>query len=208
MAIAWKWIFDAAKNEASIVYQIRQGVRYALDPNNEASRLVAGRQMTADDVAFSLQQVVSTPTAFLYKAFPEMRSANVTKTGPWEVTIKLPFTGLVTAITHFGSYARTVPPEVVKKYGNMANWKNSVGTGQFILNDYVPGSQAVMVKNPNYWGKDPVGPGKGNQVPYIDGIRFVIIPDLSTRQAALRTGKIDQATAYNYEEASSQAQGG
>jgi peptide/nickel transport system substrate-binding protein len=157
--------------------------------------------MTADDVAFSLQQVVTVPTAFLYKAFPEMRSANVTKTGPWEVTIKLPLTGLVTAITHFGSYARTVPPEVVKKYGNMANWKNSVGTGQFILSDYVAGSQAVMVRNPNYWGKDPVGPGKGNQVPYIDGLQFIIIPDLSTRQAALRTGKIDQSSPYNFEEA-------
>ncbi|UCC15876.1 MAG: hypothetical protein JSU58_05740, partial [Dehalococcoidales bacterium] len=38
------------------------------------------------------------------------------------------------------------------------------------------------------------------QLPYIDGIKFLIIPDLSTCQAALRTGKIDTAGMYDYEQ--------
>ena len=71
----------------------------------------------------------------------------------------------------------------------MALWRNAVGTGPFILTDYLSGSAATLVKNPDYWATDPVGPGQGNQLPYIDGIQYLIIPDVSTRQAALRTGK-------------------
>jgi peptide/nickel transport system substrate-binding protein len=60
-----------------------------------------------------------------------------------------------------------------------------------MLTDYVPSSSVTLVKNPNYWMKDPVGSGIGNQLPYLDSVRYVIIPDNSSRQAALRTGKID-----------------
>ncbi|MBI2851032.1 MAG: ABC transporter substrate-binding protein [Chloroflexi bacterium] len=48
--------------------------------------------------------------------------------------------------------------------------------------------------------KDPVGPGKGNQLPYLDGVRLLIIPDASTRLAAMRTGKIDQMTELTWED--------
>jgi peptide/nickel transport system substrate-binding protein len=48
-----------------------------------------------------------------------------------------------------------------------------------------------MTRNPKYWGTDPVGPGKGNQLPYLDEVRYLIIPDQSTSEAAFRTGKID-----------------
>ena len=93
-----------------------------------------------------------------------------------------------------------VPPEVMQKYGDMTNWKNSVGTGPFMLTDWIPGSEAVYVRNPNYWMKDPIGPGKGNQLPYLDGVSIVILPDASTQQAALRTAKIDQISGYNIED--------
>jgi peptide/nickel transport system substrate-binding protein len=41
----------------------------------------------------------------------------------------------------------------------------------------------------------------GNQVPYIDSLQYLIIPDASTRLAALRTGKIDQYSPVGYEDA-------
>ncbi|MEK7353584.1 MAG: ABC transporter substrate-binding protein, partial [Chloroflexota bacterium] len=200
-AESWNWTIDAAKNQGTLIYRIRQGTHYALNPASEASRLVAGREMTADDVVFSLKQMVTVSTAYVYRANIELRAANITKTGPWEVSIRLPLDALITGISRFGNYGRVVPPEVVARYGSMANWKVSVGSGPFMLTDYVPGSAAIMIKNPNYWGRDPVGPGKGSQVPYINGYRKLVIPDLSTRQAALRTGKIDQMSAIRWEDA-------
>jgi len=77
------------------------------------------------------------------------------------------------------------------KYSNLQDWHNSVGTGAFMLTDYVANSSITLVKNPDFWGTNPIGPGKGDRLPYIDGIKMLILPDISTRLAALRTGKID-----------------
>ncbi|MFC1943602.1 ABC transporter substrate-binding protein, partial [Chloroflexota bacterium] len=55
--------------------------------------------------------------------------------------------------------------------------------------DHVSASSMTWVRNPNYWMNDPFFPE--NQLPYLDGFTFLIIPDLSTMLAALRTGRID-----------------
>jgi peptide/nickel transport system substrate-binding protein len=157
--------------------------------------------MTADDVVFSLKQVVTDSRAYIYRAYPELRGADIQKTGPSEVTIKLPFNAMITGIAKFGAYVNIVPQEVVKKYGDMGDWHNAAGTGPFILKDYVTGSVITLVKNDKYWATDPIGPGKGNRLPYIDGFRYLIIPDASTRLAALRTAKVDQMVSVNYDDA-------
>ena len=192
-----KWTFDIAKDDATIVYQIRQGIHYALNPASEASRLVNGRELTADDVVFVLKQRISDPDSYVYRTNPEVRPAIITKTGPWEVTVKIPASALMSTIQRLSSATSFYPPEVFQKYNKMAGWKDQVATGAFMLTDYVPGSLIVYTRNPNYWEKDPVGPGKGNQLPYLDSLKNLVIPDASTQQAALRTGKIDVAGGYS-----------
>jgi peptide/nickel transport system substrate-binding protein len=93
------------------------------------------------------------------------------------------------------------PPELdtVYKAQSTTDWRCCVGAGAFMIKDYVPANSATVVRNPNYWMKDPVGPGQGNQLPYVNTVKYVLMPDLSTQQAALRTGVIDQAGAYTIE---------
>jgi peptide/nickel transport system substrate-binding protein len=83
------------------------------------------------------------------------------------------------------------PKEILDQYGTTNQWENRVGTGPFMMTNFTPGSSATYERNDNYWETDPVGPGEGNQLPYFDGIDYLIVPDLSTRLAALRTGKAD-----------------
>jgi peptide/nickel transport system substrate-binding protein len=85
-----------------------------------------------------------------------------------------------------------LPPEVIKKYGDVQDWRNVVGTGAFMLTDFVAASSATLIKNPGYWGQDPVGPGKGNQLPYLDGIKILVMPESATQLAAMRTARIDR----------------
>ncbi len=73
----------------------------------------------------------------------------------------------------------------------MQDWRNSVGTGPFMLTDFVSNSKATFVRNPNYWMKNPCGPGEGDQLPYVDGVKLLIIPDPATAVSAFRTGKLD-----------------
>jgi len=60
-----------------------------------------------------------------------------------------------------------------------------------MITDYVTGSLISFERNPDYWETDPVGPGTGKQLPYVDVYKQFIIPDISTQLAGLRTGKID-----------------
>ena len=96
-----------------------------------------------------------------------------------------------------------VAPEVVKKYGNQEDWKTSVGTGPFYLDDFVSGSVSTLNRNPNYWMKNPIGPGKGDQLPYLDRVKVFTIVDSSTRLAGLRTGKIDTMNMLNKDDSTS-----
>jgi peptide/nickel transport system substrate-binding protein len=131
------------------------------------------------------------------------KATTVEKTGEWEVTIKTPVDYLTSYywIVQGGGFNAVLPPEVIQKYGDVADWRNTVGTGPFMLTDYVKGSSLTFIKNPDYWETDPVGPGKGNKLPYIDQYRLLIIPDVSTRLAALRTAKIDMLPDATKEDA-------
>lgn len=194
VAESWKWTVDAQKNEGTIVYQIRQGIHYALNPNNEISRLVGGRELTTDDVVLTIKTLLSDPVALLYVREPSLRTADITKTAPWEITAKVSFEATDLAIRRFGHTTPVFPREVLEKYARSNDWKKLVGSGPFMVTEYVPASVLTYARNNNFWMKDPVGPGKGNQLPYIAAYKELIIPDASTRQAALRTGKIDVMT--------------
>ena len=191
------------------IFKIRRGVHFALDPTNEASRLVNGRELTADDVVWNVRRLHTDP-AFANSAprftWPAMSKAvTAEKTGPWEVTLKTP----VDPWTAFfwvvwgGCSQNMYAPEVTQKYGDAENWQHMVGTGPFMVADYVSQSVATMKRNPNWYKTDPVGPGKGNQVPYIDMLKLLIVPDLSTRLAVMRTGKADWVSEIPAEDARS-----
>ena len=92
-------------------------------------------------------------------------------------------------------------PEAVKQWGNLNDWHHAIGTGPFILTDFVSGSSATLVKNPNYWGYDERYPQ--NQLPYVDTLKFLIIPDNATALAAMRTGKIDVMDGMSLQDAQS-----
>jgi peptide/nickel transport system substrate-binding protein len=57
-----------------------------------------------------------------------------------------------------------------------------VGTGPFIYSSWLPNSHFMATRNPNYWRND---------LPHVDQITFVPIPDSSQRAASLQSGDID-----------------
>lgn len=116
----------------------------------------------------------------------------ITAPDKYTVDIKVDVGAFADAYSVIPDMADIIAPELVAKYGNTLDWKTCVGTGPFMVTDFVDGSQATFAWNRNFWMKDPVGPGKGNQLPYVDGVKVLYITDTSTRQAAVRTAKLDQ----------------
>jgi peptide/nickel transport system substrate-binding protein len=188
-ALAESWEIP---QQGTIIFHIRQGVHWALNTKSEASRLVNGREVTVADVVFSINRLFTTPGSYFKTGYPTLSQTAVVTTGPNNtVIVTCPLSEWVNEITLIPDYLDIVPPEVINKYGNQQDWRNSVGTGPFMLTDFVSNSQATFVKNPNYWMTNPVGLGKGDQLPYVDGVKILIIPDISTSLAAFRTGKLD-----------------
>ena len=186
------------------VLNIRKGVHFGLNPGNAASMLVNGRELTAEDVAFSLEYIRDTHTSWIQLSEPALiKGMTIERSGPSQLTIKTPVNPANAYLWLMGGGGNGYvwPKEFLQKYGTSNDWHdNTSGTGPYILADFVPGSQATYKRNNNYWEKDPVGPGKGNQLPYIDRINYLVIPDLSTVQAAFRTGKIDRITGITLED--------
>jgi ABC-type transport system substrate-binding protein len=71
--------------------------------------------------------------------------------------------------------------------------KKPVGSGPFIRTEATPGSAWKVRRYDGYHGKD----ARGQALPYLDGIDYTPIVDFSQTAAALRTGRIDLATAFD-----------
>ena len=175
------------------VFHIRQGVHFHNKPPAN------GRELTAYDVAYAYQRLFGLGDA------PGITERSVIATGQadwqalesveaidkWTVVFKLNseqprFLEFVvgSAINDY-----VYPPEVVEQYGDLTDWRNACGSGPFMVVDFVPASSITFEKNPNYWGHDERNPS--NRLPYADTVKILIMPDLSTRLAAVRAGKID-----------------
>ena len=68
--------------------------------------------------------------------------------------------------------------------------RNPIGTGPFMLDEWIPNEVTRMVPNPNYWRTD----AEGRQLPYLDAIEFRPIPDTDGRFAALKSGDLDASS--------------
>src|SRR5215472_4776246 len=77
-----------------------------------------------------------------------------------------------------GNWSSIVPREIPDLR------RTAVGTGPFILQEWVPQSHIKARKNPDYWDK-----GK----PYVDAVEVKVIPDEGNIIAQLRTGNIHHA---------------
>lgn len=173
-------------DDSTIVFHIRQGVHFW----NKAP--VNGRELTANDVVWSENREWTSPKSFLnITNLPSQRPISFSAPDKWTVVVKVPPAVQGSLLFLIGDQCHIYAPEVP----NYSDWHNAQGTGPFMLTDYVPDSEMTYKRNPDYWQTDPCGPGKGNQLPYIDGINQLIITDKSTFVSAFRTAKVDITAA-------------
>src|SRR6185295_1799634 len=62
-----------------------------------------------------------------------------------------------------------------------------VGLGPYRLKEFVPGQRVVLERNPYFWKVD----SKGQRLPYLDRIVFVIQRDFNTVQSQFEAGNLD-----------------
>ena len=177
LAESWKLQNDPL----AIVFKIRKGIMW-----QEKKGVMKARELTADDVVFSMNRVMKSPKAIpTYMSFIDH----------WETKDKY------TAVCYlkefnanwqyrfaWGYYNSIVPREMVE--AGPKNWRNACGTGPYMITKYVKGVSQTYTRNKNYWDKAVID-GKKYQLPFADKVVYHIIKDESTRLAAIRTAKVD-----------------
>jgi peptide/nickel transport system substrate-binding protein len=167
-----------------------------------------GRQFTADDVVYDYDRLYGLGDGFtkpdpyaVVSRFQDMKS--VTATDNYTVAFKWatanPENIMETMQSNTVSTQCLENPDAVKLWGDLSDWHHAIGTGPFILQDFVDTSSATLVMNPNYWGTDERYPK--NRLPYIDTLKILIITGAPTALAAVRSGKIDIIDGVSFRQA-------
>ncbi len=178
----------------TLIWHIRQGIHFQnLPPVN-------GRELDAHDVVASIERVFETPGSFLNMTYPVGRRPTSYKAlDDWTVEIKCPPDNWGALRNVISDWINIEAVENLEAHdGDLSDWENTIGSGPFILIDYVPVSSMTMERNPNYWRKHPLFPE--DTMPYIDGVRILVLADVSTRMAAFRTGKIETMPSVSWED--------
>jgi peptide/nickel transport system substrate-binding protein len=188
--LAKSWDFPSPN---TIVFHLREGIHWQnITPAN-------GREFVADDLVFHFNRCYglgggfTKPSTFRTGDPLYTELVSIAASDKYTVTMKFKTPNPALILSNLGGAATgslsIENPDAVQKYGDVNDWHHAIGTGPFILNDYVSSSSISLIKNPDYWGYDERYPQ--NKLPYVDKLTFLIIPDISTALAALRSGKLD-----------------
>ena len=187
--LAQDWEFTDPNN---YVVHLRQGIHYQNIPP------VNGREFTSADIVYHFDRRLGLGDGFTkpspYYAADAAYNGLKSVTAPDKYTVVFTWQGtseesICETLQGGGGDENIEAPEVVQQYGSTLDWHHAIGTGPFILQDFVSDSSMTLVKNPNYWAFDERYPQ--NQLPYINQLNILIIPDQATQLAGLRTGKLD-----------------
>ena len=164
------------KDPSTWIFKLRQGVRFHNRPP------VNGREMVAEDVRYSYE-LLKDKAQYANRA-AMVKNIQVIDKYTLRFELKGPdpkfYLNIVDSLSPV-----IVPREAVEAPGGLA--ENPVGTGAFMLKEFVPGEGALLVKNPDYYLKDK----DGRPLPYVDGVRLLFTRDASTETALFRTKQLD-----------------
>jgi peptide/nickel transport system substrate-binding protein len=167
-----------------------------------------GTPFTADDVVFTFEQIVKNPEAragdaasFIYTVDGVQRPVTFEAPDANTVVITLPtpapaFLLFLRAfyimpkhkLLPFSVEGGAQPADINDAWPTDVAPSEVVGTGAFRLSEYVPGQVVRLVKNWNYWRVDDAG----TQLPYLDGLTYLIVPGTDAQVAQFLAGNLDQ----------------
>ncbi len=190
------WIAESWErtDPQTVLVKLREGVRFQNKPP------VNGREVTAEDVQYSYDRMLGTGSGFtepnMFYGMALSSIERVVAVDKYTVEFRLKTQSAIALYQVLeGSIMMAVPiiaHEWVEQ-GDTDKWENAVGTGALVLTDFVSGTSLTFSRNPDYWGYDERYPE--NQLPYVDTVKNVAIPDMATTLATMRTGKIDMIIA-------------
>ncbi len=213
-------------DKRTVTIKIKKGVRWQDDPAFPGGK---GRELVADDFLYGWKRLLipelQSQGTWIFEdkvvGYSELKHAiNTDKSktiaqhleteidgfkviDPHTIQIKLkqPYPQLLHVLAM--PFGAPVAKEVVEKYGQQGLNDRMVGTGPYMLRQFVRGSRIELVKNPNFRGETYPSAGDeaakagglladaGKQLPFLDGINFTIFKESQPAWLQFMRGSLD-----------------
>lgn len=191
-AIAESWEFSPDKKR--IKFRLRQGLKWS-----------DGQPLTVEDVLFTFNEIylnesIPTDTRDVMRIgekglLPTLRKVDDAQI---EFILPEPFSPILRSLAGYILPAHILQESVRAKDSEgrpkfLAMWgtdtppKNIVGSGPYVLEDYVTSQRVVFRRNPYYWQKDE----QGNAKPHVERVIWQILESLDTDLLRFRSGELD-----------------
>ena len=171
LATAWKQV-----SPTQMQFTLRPGVKFS-----------DGSAMTAEDVKFSIERAMAKTSN--YSVYTQGIDKVVVGSNTVDVFTKAPNPVLLNQLTELRVMSRawaeknkSVEPKDIRTKDETFSHRNAMGTGQYMVKEWQPDQKLVLVKNPNYWGKNDSN---------VTEIIYTPIKSEATRVAALLSGEVD-----------------
>jgi len=202
-------------------FRLRKGIHFTPDPAFHGKP----RELTAADYVYTIKRLVDpqnrSPSANFVSGkiigLDEL-AAHAKKTGRFDydapvpglqaldrytlrIRLRAPDSNFLYVLAYGGLAA--VAREVIEAYGTQSG-QHPVGTGPYMLKQYVPRSKIVLVANPDYrgfvWNFKPSGDPederivrdmKGKHMPQVGRVEISIIEEEQSRWLSFQEGRID-----------------
>ncbi|PZC46106.1 MAG: peptide/nickel transport system substrate-binding protein [Chloroflexi bacterium] len=161
-ALAESW--ETNEDASQWTFNLRKGVKFS-----------HGKEFKAEDVIFTINRMfeIDSPITGALSKPTAMVAVD-------DYTVRLEFDGpnapLLDSLVKYHSHI--IPSDVDPERLNT----ETIGTGPFVMTDFVVGERASFKANPNYWMEG---------VPYVDEMHYIFLPSPEARAAALKAGLID-----------------
>ena len=164
-SLAESW--SAAEDGLGYEFVLRQGAKF----HN-------GDPITAEDVKFSFERYRGASHSLMQE-----RVANIETPDPRHVrfNLKTPWPDFLTFYATATGAGWIVPKKYLEKVGDEGFKKAPIGAGPYKFVSFTPGVEMVFEAFDQYWRKTPS----------VKRLVFKVIPDETTRLAALQRGEID-----------------
>ncbi len=177
--LAARW--DVSDDGLVYTFHLRQGVVFSDGTPFDADAAVANfdRVLNPDSPYFSPE---ASGHAQAGRLLASVATYEAVDSHTFVVTLSRFFPDFLLDLRH--RVLGIVSPSAIAEHGNAMNGQHLACTGPFMFGSRDVGTSITLVPNPTYWAAEERGP-------YVDRLIFQVIPDASTRIAALQRGEID-----------------
>lgn len=172
LATSWREM-----SPTQVRFNLRSGVKFS-----------DGTPFTADDVVYSIGRAMAKTSNYAVYAQGIDRVVKVNDSTV-DFIMKGPNPVLLNQLTElrimskaWAEKNKSVEPKDIRTKDETFAHRNAMGTGMYMVKEWQPDQKLVLVRNPNYWGKNDSN---------VTEIIYTPIKSEATRVAALLSGEVD-----------------